>query len=55
MIHSCGINLNSKGLLFAGFGGTAMKFTLKFLHELCKQAPNYELNFLPDQSMVEYV
>ena len=32
-----------------------MDFTLRFLDELCKTVPCYELGFLPDRSIVDYV
>lgn len=34
---------------------SAMDFTLRFLSDLCQQVPVYELSFLPDKSIVEYV
>jgi len=33
----------------------AMAYTLQFLDELCQTVPCYELGFVPDQSVVEYV
>ena len=34
---------------------SAMDFTLGFLSDLCQKVPVYELSFLPDKSIVEYV
>ncbi len=34
---------------------SAMAFTLRFLDDLCQTVPCYELGFVPDQSVVEYV
>ena len=37
------------------WNASAMAFTLQFLDELCHAVPCYELGFVPDQSVVEYV